>query len=243
MSSCSLNDFGLGGEPTSPQQLADDEEFAKQILRDESGSDSDVDILKSQYNILDTHNKSINDRRESEYEKLKQESEILKREKEQEHKRYENIRHEKEQEQKRYENIRHEKEQEQKKYEQIKKEYDNNKYKVDLLHDNLYREKYDIDKERRLLNIGLNLIPSYSSINRNILEDKIESLVKKEVQKGSDTQKSEIELINLVKELIKKSEPRRRPPKKKSPKKKSSKKKSAKKKSAKKKSAKKSKKK
>lgn len=101
--------------------------------------------------------------------------------------------------------------------------------------------KYDWEKDRRLKILGLNLLPStYDGFRRTSMEDKINDLIKKELQKEtqSSKEKSDSEMLSLVKTLIKKNTPTRKP-RKKSVKKKSVKKKSAKKKPVKKKSAKK----
>lgn len=101
---------------------------------------------------------------------------------------------------------------------------------------------YDDDKERRLRALGLRLLPTYSDLYRKqTMEEKINELIKKELQKETTSikPKTDSELLSLVKTLIKKSASKKKPVKKRSAKKKSAKKKPAKKRSKKKKSAKK----
>ena len=84
---------------------------------------------------------------------------------------------------------------------------------------------YDFDKELRLKNLGLRLIPAYSDIyKRQTMEEKINDLIKKELEKEtkSSKEKTDLELINLVKTLLKKKAPKKKSVKK--PKKKSVKK-------------------
>jgi hypothetical protein len=90
---------------------------------------------------------------------------------------------------------------------------------------------YNWDKDRRLRLLGLGLLPSaYDGFRKTSMEDKINELIKKELNKETTTskEKTDSELMSLVKTLIKKNTPTRKPPKKKS-KKKSVKKKSKKK--------------
>jgi hypothetical protein len=101
---------------------------------------------------------------------------------------------------------------------------------------------YNQEKELRLRALGLHLIPQYTSIyDKQETEKKINDLIKTELLKEKQQQqtKTDDELINIVKTLIKKKNVKKKQVKKKSTKKKSAKKKPAKKKSAKKKSAKK----
>jgi hypothetical protein len=95
---------------------------------------------------------------------------------------------------------------------------------------------YNWDKDRRLRLLGLGLLPpAYDGFRRTSMEDKINELIKKELNKETTTSKEQTdnELMSLVKTLIKKNTPTRKPRRKKSKKKsakKKSKKKSAKKK-------------
>ena len=179
---------------TMQSNLLSDSEYAMQIAREESGSSSDVEVLNSQFNQLNNINNARDENRAREYELLKKESDLIKKENEESKKKYEDIK-------KVNETVR---------YDQMKRDYESIKREKDLLSNNLYRDRYDIDKERRLLNLGLNMIP-YTSINRNNLEDKIAQVVKQEMNKSVDTQKNEDELLLLIKTLIKKSEPSRKP--------------------------------
>jgi hypothetical protein len=91
---------------------------------------------------------------------------------------------------------------------------------------------YDWDKDRRLRLLGLGLLPpAYDGFRKTSMEDKINELIKKELNKETTTskEKTDSELMSLVKTLIKKNTPARKSRKKKS-KKKSVKKKSVKKK-------------
>ena len=101
------------------------------------------------------------------------------------------------------------------------------------------RDSSNTDKEQRLMSLGLRLLPSYTdTYYRKTVEEKISDLIKKDVNK----EKSDSEMLKLVKLLIKKSAPKKKSAKKKSKKKskksapKKKPKKSAKKKSKKKKS-------
>lgn len=100
---------------------------------------------------------------------------------------------------------------------------------------------YDNVKENRLISLGLRLLPNYSDIYRKqTMEEKVNDLIKKELQKETTSvkTKSDTDLMNLVKTLIKNSTSKKKS-KKKSAKKKRSKKKSTPKKKSKKKSIKK----
>ena len=189
-------------EDQKTDQIRSDEEYARQLAREDSHSDSDIDAIKFQGSLLDDLNKERDDSIEKER----------------------NASREKEREQ-----LRRESEQNIRERDQIKKSYDDARRERDQAQTQLYREKYDIDKERRLRNLGLNLIPSYSTVSKNFLDDKIENLVKRELKRGDD-QKSESELMDLIKSLVEKSTTRRKHPIRRKPKKKSankSKKKSA----------------
>jgi hypothetical protein len=201
-------------EESKQTQIESDKSYAMKLARDESMSDSESDSINFQSLRLNESNKVRNDNLSKDIELEKSR---LYRESEQ---------------------IKIERDRMKKYYDDTARNHHRDQTQQ------LYREKYDIEKERRLMNLGLNLIPSHAYVGRNILEDKIETLVKRELNKDNN-QRSESDLIELITSLVKKSAPTRRPPKKKSAthsrptKKKSAKKKSAKKKSAKKKSAKK----
>ena len=182
-------------DSTMQSNLLSDAEYAMQIAREESGSSSDVEALNGQFNQFNNITNIRDETRAREYELLKKESDLIKKENEESKKKYEDIKKVNETA------VR---------YDQMKRDYESVKREKDLLSNNLYRDRYDIDKERRLLNLGLNLIP-YTSINRNNLEDKIAQVVKQEMNKSVDTQKNEEELLLLIKTLIKKSEPSRKP--------------------------------
>jgi hypothetical protein len=223
-----MDEFDLPGELPPPlpplpsyedlkiQQMRNDEEYARNLSREESGSDSDSDALKVQGSLLGDFNNERDTNRDRERANLKRESEQLKRERDQ---------------------MKIESDTMRRSYDSANRERNN-------ANTQLYREKYDNEKERRLRDFGLNLIPHQSIIGRNFLENKIEQLVKRELKRGDD-QKSESELSELIKSLIKKSTTSRKPiskkksSKKKEPNKKSSKKKAPKKKSSKKKAPKK----
>ena len=133
---------------------------------------------------------------------------------------------------------------EQEKNERDRRSIENERRSLSAARSQLHTERklYDTEKERRLRLISYNLIPTYSDLYyKNILENNINSLIKKELTKETTAskEKTDSEMINLVKTLIDKSIPKKKSAKKRSAKKKSAKKKSAKKKSAKKKSAKK----
>jgi hypothetical protein len=84
---------------------------------------------------------------------------------------------------------------------------------------------YDTTKENRLRLLGSQLIPTYSDLYyKNKVEDKINELIKKELTKEttSSKEKTDSEMLKLVKTLIRKSAPKKS--KKKSAKKKSKKK-------------------
>jgi hypothetical protein len=74
------------------------------------------------------------------------------------------------------------------------------------------RRSYDIEKERRILSLGTRLIPAYEDIfYKNRIEEKINALIKKELQKEttSSKEKTDSELLKLVKTLITKNQPKK----------------------------------
>jgi hypothetical protein len=69
------------------------------------------------------------------------------------------------------------------------------------------RRIYDMERDGRLRLLGYNLLPKYSDLYyRNKVEEKINDLIKRELN-NTNKEKTDDELMQLVKKLIKESEP------------------------------------
>jgi hypothetical protein len=98
---------------------------------------------------------------------------------------------------------------------QERNEYNINNFRMDNLQSTLNRniiKRYDQEKEDRILRIALGLLPpSYNdSYIKSELENKIEDIIKKQLereQKGS-TEKSESELVQIIKSLLNQKKPK-----------------------------------
>ena len=69
------------------------------------------------------------------------------------------------------------------------------------------RHIYDMERDGRLRLLGYNLLPKYSDLYyKNKVEEKINDLIKRELN-NTNKEKTDDELMQLVKKLIKESEP------------------------------------
>jgi hypothetical protein len=240
-SSANSNLFNAADNDVQHQEFELDKKHNKDKEEKTSNSNSDND---EKLNLLNTLKKESDEK-----EKHKREQEA--REKRDRERTQREIRDREAREREETNREKHEKEKrdrdhrnEHEKNERDRRSIENERRSLSAARSQLHTERklYDTEKERRLRLISYNLIPTYSDLYyKNILENNINSLIKKELTKETTAskEKTDSEMINLVKTLIDKSIPKKKSAKKRSSKKKSAKKKSAKKKSAKKKSAKK----
>jgi hypothetical protein len=176
-------------------QMESDEEMARKLAREDYQSDSDADTIQIEGMRLDEMHKKKEQERDQERQNKEQERKLE----------YENKDRERENKHQR------ERDQDRQDRDYMKRQYDNVRSDRDYL-----RRAYDNDKESRLRTIGLSLLPSYTSYEKSRMTDKINELIKRELKKESLNQpeKTDVELIGLVKSLIKKTAPQRNPRKK-----------------------------
>ena len=77
-----------------------------------------------------------------------------------------------------------------------------------LANDRLHNDRhiYDMERDGRLRLLGYNLLPKYSDLYyRNKVEEKINDLIKRELNKDTTKEKTDAELLQLIKSLIKES--------------------------------------
>jgi hypothetical protein len=100
-------------------------------------------------------------------------------------------------------------------YNQAKQERDLARRERDAIQQTLdtnrTQKAYDMNKELRLQELSQRLIPTYSDIyNKESMKDRINKLIKKELNKETtlEKEKTDMELVNIMKSLIKKPKKR-----------------------------------